>query len=104
MTKTAVTKKTRTRRSPEQIVADLEAEIDRVKARAASTQAKRSDDGKSFLAAVRALDKAHRVALEARNEEMAHALETARAALSEQLVRMGVRAPIPRGSRKRKAG
>ena len=58
----------------------------------------------AFMAAVRALDKAHRVAEESKNVEMTHSLETARAALGEQLVRMGVRAPIPRGSRKRKAG
>lgn len=103
MTKTATPKKTRTRRTPEQIVADLEAEISRVKARAAAKEAKQSDEGKTFMLAVKAVDKALRVAEEAKKDGMAHALETARAALGEHLVAMGVRAPVTRGPRTRKA-
>ena len=92
----APTKKPRTRRTPEQIVADLEAKIADVKKRAAAKEAKAAPEGKLFMAAVKATDKALDAARESGNEEMVHALETARAALGEQLVRMGVRAPETR--------
>ncbi len=99
MTQTA--KKARNRRSPEQIVADLEAEIARVKARAAAKEAKQSDQGKTFLVAVKSVDKALRVAGDAKDRDMVHALEAARAALGKHLVKMGVRAPVTGATRKR---
>ncbi len=102
MTDTAT--KTRTRRTPEQKIADLEAQIARVKARAAAKEAKASDEGKTFLAAVKAVDKALRVAEDAKDKDMVHTLETARAALGEHLVAMGVRAPDARVRHDRKAG
>jgi len=70
-------------------VADLEAEIERVKARAAAKQVKQTDQGKSFLAAVRAVDKAIKVAKE--GPAMTRALESARAELEKHAVEMGVR-------------
>lgn len=97
------TNKKRSHRTPEQMIADLEADIERVKARAAAKAAKTSDEGKLFLAAVKATDKALLVAQDEGDAEMTRSLESARAALGEQLVRMGVRAPAIRGPRKRKA-
>jgi hypothetical protein len=93
---TATAAKPRKQRTPDQIVADLEAEIARVKARAAAREAKAAPEGKPFMLAVKAVDKALDEAREAGNAEMIHALETARAALGEQLIRMGVRAPQKR--------
>ena len=99
--------KTYTRRTPEQQVADLEARIATVKQRAAAKEAaaevKGSPDGLAFLAAVKAADRAIRVAGEHRNETMVRALESARAPLTEHLVSMGVRLPDRKARRGRKA-
>lgn len=101
--------KTRNRRTPDQIVADLEAEIAAVKARAEARQAKaaaKADPAASaFLVAVKALDKAGRVADEHGNAALVRALEAARAPLGEKLVEMGLRLPVSkgRGGRRRKA-
>jgi hypothetical protein len=92
------TAKTRTRRTPEQMVADLQAEIERVKARAAAKDAKANPEGRAFIAAAKALDKA----IELCAGDMKHALESARAILAEQMVAMGVRAPEPRNGRPRR--
>ena len=89
-------KKPRKQRTPDQIVADLEAKIADVKARAAAKSAKSAPEGKLFMAAVKATDKAIDEAREAGNREMLKALETARAALGEHLIQMGVRAPQSR--------
>lgn len=95
--------KTYTRRSPEQIIKDLEAKIEKVKQRAAAKEAaadvKGSPEGGKFLAAVKAVDRALLVAGEQKNEAMVRALEAARAPLGEHLVSMGVRLP----ERRRKA-
>ena len=91
--------KKRHRRSPEEMIKDLEAEIAQVKARAAAKEAKQSDDGKAFMLAVKAVDKAAAVAREAGNNQLVRALEAARAPLSEQLVAMGLRLPSKRGRR-----
>ncbi len=48
----------RNRRTPEQIVADLQAEIEAVKARAAAQQAKADPPVRALLIAAKALDKA----------------------------------------------
>lgn len=101
--------KTRNRRTPDQIVADLEAEIAAVKARAEARQAKaaaKADPAASaFLVAVKALDRAGRVADEHGNAALVRALEAARAPMGEQLVEMGLRLPVSkgRGGRRRKA-
>ena len=97
--------KTYARRSPEQQIADLEAEIAAVKARAAAKaaaqEAKSTPDGVAFLAAVKAVDKATRVATEAGNHELVQVLESARAALAPAIVGMGLRLPA-KASRGRK--
>ena len=87
-----------TRRTPEQIIADLEAQIEQVRARAAAKDAKASPEGKAFLIAVKAIDKAITVAQEQENKDMVRALEAGRAPLSEHLIEMGVR--VPRSARK----
>ena len=79
------------------MVADLEAEIIRVKARAASKKARSAPEGRPFMVAVKAVDKALVAAKGAGNKEMLSALESARDVLGEQLVHMGVRAPVSRG-------
>lgn len=98
--------KSRNRRTPDQIVADLEQEIARVKARAESKQAaaevKGSPDGVAFLAAVKAADRAIRVAGEHKNDAMMRVLEAARAPLAEHLVSMGVRLPDQKAKRGRR--
>ena len=93
------------RRSTDQIVADFEAKIAAVKQRAAQKEAaaevKASPDGVAFLAAVKAADRAIRVAGEAKNDSMLRALEAARAPLAEHLVSMGVRLPDRKAGRSR---
>jgi len=93
------------RRSSDQIVADLEARIAAVKARDEAKQAaaevKGSPDGLAFLAAVKAADRAIRLAGEQKNDPMLRALEAARAPLAEHLVSMGVRLPDRKARRPR---
>ena len=86
----------RTNRTPEQIVADLKAKIADVEARAAAKEAKASPGTKALLAAVKAIDKAHAVATDAKAEIIAGALEAAQAPLSAVLVEMGLRVPEAR--------
>ena len=98
--------KTYVRRTPEQVVADLEAEIARVKQRAEAKQAaaevKGSPDGVAFLAAVKAADRAIRVAGEQKNDPMVRVLEAARAPMAESLVAMGIRLPDRKAKRGRR--
>ena len=95
--------KKRHRRSPNEMIQDLETEIARLKTKAAAKEAKQSEEGKAFLAAVKVVDKAIVIASEAGDKQMVHALESARATLGEHLVRMGVRAPAIRGPKKRRS-
>jgi len=99
--------KTYTRRTPEEVVAALEAKITAVKQRAAAKEAaaevKGSPDGVAFLATVKAADRAIRVAGEHENDAMVRVLETARAPLAEHLVAMGVRLPDRKAGTRRKA-
>src|SRR5262245_23277530 len=99
--------KSYTRRTPEQQIQDLEAEIARVRQRAEAKQAaaevKGSHDGVVFLASVKAVDKAIRVAGENKNDAMVRALEAARAPMAEHLVSMGLRLPDRKARRGRKA-
>jgi len=101
MTTTKTT--TKTRRTPDQIVADLEAKIASVKARAIAKEAKAKPEGQALITAIRALDKATRVATEASNEEVATALDAARATLAPALIELGLRLPEPRAPKRRRA-
>lgn len=95
-----------TRRSSEEIVADLEAQIAAVKQRAANkevaAEVKGSPDGVAFLAAVKAADRAIRLAGEHKNDAMVRVLEAARVPMAEHLVGMGLRLPDRKAGRKRK--
>jgi hypothetical protein len=79
----------RQRRSPAQIVADLQAEIDRVKQRAAAQEARANPDARALVAAARFLDRTG----DAVTGDAKRALDAARALLREQLVAMGLRLP-----------
>ena len=98
--------KTYVRRSPEQQIQDLQAEIERVRLRAEAKQAaaevKGNPDGVAFLAAVKAADKAIRVAGEHKNDAMIRVLEAARAPLAQHLVEMGLRLPDRKARKGRK--
>jgi len=96
------TTKTKTRRTPEEIVRDLEAKIASVKARAIAKEAKQRPEGRALVHAIRAIDKATRVATEANNEEVVTALDSARAALAPTLIGLGLRMPEPRAPKKRR--
>ncbi len=86
---TEPTETKRNRRTPEEIVADLQAEIEAVKARAAAQQAKADPEARALLVAAKALDKAGAGC----TGEMKRAIEAARAVLGEQLGAMGIRIP-----------
>ena len=90
--------KTYTRRTPDQIVADLEAKIAEVKARAAAKEAKKDPDAKALMAAAKAIDKALGAATDG---ETKTALEAARAPLSTRMVELGIRIPDRRTPRRR---
>jgi hypothetical protein len=94
------------RRSPEQIVADLQAKIAAVEARAAAKAVRQSPEGAAFLVAARALQKAVVAAKEAKDEPKEKALETALGALATHAVEVGLRMPQQRetkaGGRRRK--
>ena len=96
---TTTTKKKRNRRTPDQMIADLEAKIADVKARAKAKEAKQHPEVKPFLAAVKALDKAMAAATE---EGTRTALEAARAPLSTRMVELGLRMPDRKTRRGRK--
>ena len=94
MAKTATTKtptpKKRNRRTPDQIVADLEAKIEDVRTRAACRAAKQSPEGKAFLAASRAVSKALEAAHEAKDHAMAEALQSALGSLAQHAKASGI--------------
>ncbi len=91
--------KQRNRRTPEQIVADLQAEIERVKQRAAAQQAKADPQARALLVAVKALDKA----AESCTADVKRALETARGILADQMTAMGLRISHTRRKRQEAA-
>ena len=93
-------KKKQNRRTPEQIVADLESKIARVKEREVARAARASEEGKAIVAALKAVDKALRVAKAAGDEAMEKALDAARAPLAAHLAERGVELRTP-GARKR---
>jgi hypothetical protein len=96
-TEPATESKKRAHRTADERVAELQAEIERIRARDAAKQVRASDDGKALIVAVKALDKAAATATETGNQDMGAALERARAPLSELLVEMGLRMPANRG-------
>jgi hypothetical protein len=94
-------KNERNRRTPDGIVADLQHEIERVKARQAAREARQQPEVQALVAALRGIDRAARVAGEAGRDGLVRALEAARAPLSEQVVALGVRLPDRKAKRGR---
>lgn len=92
----------RKRRSPEEIISDLQAEIERVKARAAQKEIKQSAAHKAALACVRSLGKAAEVAREEKATALAHALADAREPLATYFAEQGVDLPKSRRPRGRR--
>jgi len=82
----------RNRRTPEQIVQDLQAEIERVKQRAAAQEARANPDTRALIAAARFLTRS----AESCSGDARRALEAARAIVGEQLGAMGLRVPTRR--------
>ncbi|QDU67575.1 hypothetical protein Pla86_26620 [Planctomycetes bacterium Pla86] len=90
------------RRSPEEIIKDLQTEIERVKARAAAKELKESAAHRAALSAVRTLDKAMETAKVEGETALAHALADSRAPLAEYLEGQGVALPKSRRPRGRR--
>ena len=72
----------RKRRSPEELIADLQKQIEEVKARAASREVTRSASVKMTIGVVRSLDKALELAKEEDQTVLRHALADARKPLA----------------------
>ena len=98
MVTTNETKKTVTRRTPEQRIADLQSEIEKVKEREARQKVRSSDEGKALLAATRAVEKARKIAEAAGNRDVVGSLEAACVPLSAALSKLGMEAPATRHS------
>ena len=98
MAKTATSVKKRIRRTPEQRIADLHAEIARVKSRAERQKAKRDPTLRHVNAAIRSIDKALEATGDAATKK---ALNEARATMSAWVAMHGggkhVLVPAPRG-------
>lgn len=95
-------KSRRRRRTAEQMIADLEAEIERVKQRAVARELKESQAVKKTISVVRGIDKALEFAAEENNTSLRHALADARKPLAEYLTSQGMKLPkarVPRGRR-----
>jgi molecular chaperone GrpE (heat shock protein) len=100
--KASKTGKKRIRRSPEQIIEDLEKQIEEVKARAQARALKRSPAVKTALGAVRQIDRALELAADEEDSALRHALADARAPLKALFEEKGVKLPkarLPRGPR-----
>ena len=95
-------KKTRIRRTPEQMIADLEAKIRDVKARAQAKDMKTSPALKKAMTALRALDKGMDLAQAEGNSLLQHALADTRKSLGDSLTKIGLKLPKPRMPRGRK--
>ena len=93
---TETTTKPRKRRTPEQMIADLEAEIERVKQREATKALKDDPDVQEARKLARAVQKARRGAKDA---EFKAALKVAQEALAGYLEGKGVALPNPRARR-----
>ena len=103
-TKSPGTRKRRKRRSPDEIISDLQEEIRRVRARQKAKELKESPAHKAALAAIKALDKALEAAAEQGETGLRHALADGRKALGTYMEKLGVPLPkanLPKGPRPR---
>ena len=95
---TEATKTKKPRRSTEQMIADHEAEIARIRARAAAKELKANPSVQEALRLARALVKGQAVAKDAKDDALQEALSSAHAALEGYLDGRGLNAP-KRGTR-----
>jgi len=96
------TRQRRKRRSPEEMIADLQAQISDLKVRAEARQLKQSAAIKATLSAVKAIDKGIEAAKEEDDAKLRHALLDAREPLAKHLEGLGVSLPKmrrPKGPR-----
>ena len=93
--------KTHTRRTPEQRIKDLEAEIEAVRARAAAKTLKSDPAVQEALKIARSLGKAEGVAKQCKDEALQAALSAAVASLSEYLEGRGLGVPSTRTGARR---
>jgi hypothetical protein len=90
----------RKRRSPEELIRDLEAKIREVKNRQQAKELKQSPSVKRTLAIVKSIDKALDEAAEEGNNVIRHALADARKPIEAYLASKGIQLPkarVPRG-------
>lgn len=95
-------KRRRKRRSPDEIINDLQEEIRRVRARAKARELKESPSIKAAFSAVKAIDKGLDAAAEENNALLRHALADARKAIAKYLEDQGLKlgkANLPKGPR-----
>lgn len=96
------TKARRKRRTPEEMIADLQKQIREVKARAAAKELKQSPAVKKAVSVLRTIDKSMELAHEEKNSRLHHALADARRALGDHLTKEGIKLPKARMPRGRK--
>ena len=92
----------RKRRSPEEIISDLQEEIRRVRSRQRARELKESPAHKAALTAIKAIDKALDVAAEESATALRHALADGRKSLAAYLEKQGLQMPkanLPKGPR-----
>ena len=98
MARKAITR--RKRRSPDELILDLETKIREVKARAAVKELKSSPAMKHAVSLVKAMDRCLNEAAEESNNHLRHAVADGRRALGQYLESQGVKLPkanLPRG-------
>ncbi len=92
----------RKRRSADEMIADLQAKIQEVQARAAAKELKSSPAIKRTITIVRGINKAMDEAAQEKNGSLRHALADAHRALAGYLESQGVTPPKPRMPRGRR--
>ena len=101
---TATPRKRKKRRTPEQIIQDLQEEIRRVRDRQVAKELKQSPAFKAGITAIKAIDKALDAAAEEGQTALRHALADGRRELGKYLEKNGLRlakANLPKGPRPR---
>ena len=95
-------RKKRHRRSPEEIINDLQLEIKRLREKSTARAIKESPAVKLSLASLRSIDKGLEAAASEGNSHLRHALADARRSLSAYLEKQGIKLPkarLPKGPR-----
>ncbi len=95
-------KGTRKRRSPEEMIADLQKKIEEVKARAAAKDMADSPAMKRTITILRSIAKAMDEAAAEQNGALRHALADAHKVVAAHLEGQGIRPPKPRMPRGRR--